>query len=164
MNIVYIAQEIASRAHRGQTRKDRLTPYITHPAAVADKLAGESSSVIAAAWLHDVMEDSSETAETLRDAGMPDDVIHAVEVLTKAAGVSYEEYLCGVRQNWIARKVKVADMLHNLSDAPTNRQIIKYAKGLLILCAPERGSTEFFFNMLVEAAEKPSSANRKDQQ
>lgn len=133
MDIIEISKQVASRAHSGQHRRDGWTPYINHPAAVAGKLAGESVVVIATAWLHDVLEDTAETPETLRAAGLPDSVIHAVEVLTKTEGVSYGEYLSGVRQNWIARKVKVADMLHNLSDAPTERQIIKYAKGLLLL-------------------------------
>jgi (p)ppGpp synthase/HD superfamily hydrolase len=135
MDSIEISKRVASRAHSGQHRRDGWTPYINHPAAVAGKLAGESAVVIATAWLHDVLEDTAETPETLRAAGLPDSVIHAVEVLTKTEGVGYDEYLSGVRQNWIARKVKVADMLHNLSDSPTERQIIKYAKGLLALHA-----------------------------
>lgn len=133
MDIITISKQVASRAHSGQHRRDGYTPYINHPAAVAAKLAGESAVVVATAWLHDVLEDTAETPETLRAAGLPDSVIHAVEVLTKTESVSYDEYLRGVRQNWIARKVKVTDMLHNLGDAPTERQIIKYAKGLLSL-------------------------------
>lgn len=136
MNIVAIAKQVASRAHSGQHRRDGYTPYINHPAAVAAKLAGESAVVIATAWLHDVLEDTAETPETLRAAGVPESVVQAVEVLTKADDLSYDEYLMGVRLNWIARKVKIADMLHNLSDAPTDRQIIKYAKGLLALQGP----------------------------
>lgn len=137
MDIIEISKRVASRAHSGQHRRDGWTPYINHPAAVAKKLAGESAVVIATAWLHDVLEDTAETTQTLRDAGLPDSVIHAVEVLTKTEGASYDEYLSGVRQNWIARKVKIADMLHNLSDAPSERQIIKYAKGLLALLNTE---------------------------
>lgn len=133
MDIIEISKQVASRAHSGQHRRDGWTPCINHPAAVAGKLAGESAVVIATAWLHDVLEDTAETPETLRAAGLPDSVIHAVEVLTKNEGVSYDEYLLCVRQNWIACKVKIADMLHNLSDAPTDRQIIRYAKGLLVL-------------------------------
>jgi (p)ppGpp synthase/HD superfamily hydrolase len=102
---------------------------------VANKLAGEDAVVIATAWLHDVLEDTNETSKTLYDAGIPYGVIRAVETLTKTKNVSYDEYLNGVKLNWIAKKVKVADMLHNLSDAPTDRQIIKYANGLLFLIA-----------------------------
>ena len=64
---------------------------------------------------------------------MPDSVISAVELLRKTDGVSYNEYLLGIRSNWIAKKVKVADMLHNLSDQPTEKQILKYARGLIVL-------------------------------
>jgi len=131
--LILSARQIASRAHSGQQRRDGWTPYINHPVAVAAKLAGESSVVIATALLHDVLEDTAETAESLRAAGIPESVVHAVEVLTKTDGVAYDDYLRGVRQNWIARKVKVADMLHNLSDTPTEKQIRKYARGLLIL-------------------------------
>jgi (p)ppGpp synthase/HD superfamily hydrolase len=133
MNIIELSRQIASRAHSGQHRRDGWTPYINHPAAVAEKLAGESDVVIATAWLHDVLEDTKETPDTLRAAGLSEVVVQSVEVLTKKDGVGYDDYLSGVRQNWIARKVKIADMLHNLSDAPTERQIIKYAKGLLSL-------------------------------
>lgn len=60
--------------------------------------------------------------------------VHRVSLLTKdQSGLSYEEYLARVRANPIACRVKVADMLHNLSDSPTQKQILKYARGLLIL-------------------------------
>lgn len=89
--------------------------------------------MIAAAWLHDILEDTGATSESLFNAGIPHEVIDALLVLTKSKGESYEEYLDMVSMNGIARQVKVADMLHNLSDKPTKRQIIKYSKGLLLL-------------------------------
>lgn len=61
-------------------------------------------------------------------------MIEAVRLLTKRSGLSYEDYLRGVRGNALARKVKIQDMLDNLSDSPTDRQIVKYAHGLLMLC------------------------------
>lgn len=92
---------------------------------------------MATAWLHDVVEDTTETIESLRAAGIPEAVLEAVSVLTKDdSGLSYEEYLALVRANPIACKVKVADMLHNLSDSPTQAQILKYARGLLLLLEP----------------------------
>lgn len=50
---------IASRAHSGQTRKQSSTPYILHPMQVATLVMqhGGSLEQIAAAWLHDVIED-----------------------------------------------------------------------------------------------------------
>ncbi|MBO6158770.1 MAG: bifunctional (p)ppGpp synthetase/guanosine-3',5'-bis(diphosphate) 3'-pyrophosphohydrolase [Firmicutes bacterium] len=51
----------AIRAHRGQKRKDGVTPYIQHPIEVAELVSGMSNagSVIVAALLHDVVEDTS---------------------------------------------------------------------------------------------------------
>ena len=132
------AMLIAVAAHKGQFRRDGVTPYIEHPKAVAEKLASESDAVRAAAWLHDVLEDTPVTTDGLRDAGISSEVIEAVELLTKREGVGYTHYLARVRGNEIARKVKIADMLHNLSDGPTERQIVKYAKGLLYLHNHER--------------------------
>ncbi len=132
-SLIELAESIACKAHAGQFRRDKVTPYITHPRAVAFRLRMEHPSVIAAALLHDVLEDTTETLFTLCEAGFPSEVVMAVDVLTKVQGTSYEWYLERVRNNPIARKVKVADMLHNLSDSPTENQVIKYAKGLVYL-------------------------------
>ncbi len=132
-SIIEKAKEIAHRAHSGQTRRDGVTPYIHHPEAVVSRLSGEHPHVIATAWLHDVIEDTAETATTLLEAGIPKEVVEAVVTLTKTDWMDYPNYLDSVHENPIARKVKVADMLANLADSPTPRQIRKYAKGLLFL-------------------------------
>ena len=38
-----------------------------------------------------------------------------------------------IKQNKLAKSVKIADMLDNISDKPTEKQILKYAKGLAFL-------------------------------
>ncbi|MEM1210201.1 MAG: hypothetical protein AAF586_03885 [Planctomycetota bacterium] len=130
--LVRNAEQIARRAHEGQFRRDGLTPYVVHPRAVAARVAGDVVAE-AVAWLHDVLEDTDETADTLAAAGVPTQVIDSVKRLTKTKGAEYQAYLAIIRKDPIARKVKMADMLANLSDNPTERQIRKYAKGLLIL-------------------------------
>jgi len=132
MELTKLAEEIARKAHEGQFRRDKKTPYIVHPALVAQKVAGDANAV-AVAWLHDVLEDTFETAETLRKQGIPVNIIEAVELLTKNSSVSYKDYLDKVKTSSLATKVKVADMLSNLSDSPTKKQIIKYSKGFLHL-------------------------------
>ncbi len=126
------AAAIAKAAHEGQFRRDNTTPYILHPAAVAKRVAGDPTAE-AVAWLHDVLEDTAVTADELRKQGIPEEVVACVSMLTKTEGAEYEDYLAGIRGHPIARKVKVADMLANLGDSPTERQILKYAKGLIIL-------------------------------
>lgn len=129
--------QFAYRAHNGQTRRDRFTPYISHPQNVAERLRGESDEVIMTAWLHDVLEDTKETPDSMRAAGIPESVIEAVQVLTKVPGEDYSVYLTRVKAHPVARKVKIADMLSNLSDSPTDKQILKYAHGLIALLTPE---------------------------
>jgi (p)ppGpp synthase/HD superfamily hydrolase len=133
IDIVLLAASIARKAHNGQLRHDGVTPYITHPEAVAKSLEGEHSDVIATAWLHDVLEDSQTSVVHLKNAGIPWTVIDAVELLTRDNGQSYKVYLHWIVQNEIARKVKIADIRHNLSDAPTSKQIKKYEKALQFL-------------------------------
>jgi (p)ppGpp synthase/HD superfamily hydrolase len=130
------AEEIARRAHAGQFRRDGLTPYIIHPAGVVAKV-GDCETRRAVAWLHDVLEDTAETPASLAAAGMPSEVIDAVLCLTRQPEVSYDDYLTGVCRNPVARAVKVADMLHNLSDHPSTKQIRKYAAALLQLVEKE---------------------------
>lgn len=134
MTTADLARDISFRAHAGQFRRDGITPYVSHPERVAKRVAGDVDAE-AVAWLNDVLEDTEETAESLSKAGIPPNVIEAVQTLTKAEGRDYEDYLTGVRENHLARKVKIQDMLDNLSDTPTDKQIIKYARGFLVLLA-----------------------------
>lgn len=129
---VLLASEFAKVAHAGQFRRDGVTPYITHPEAVANMLRGESDEVLATAWLHDVVEDCGATHATLAAAGIPQRVIEAVMTLTKGCE-SYPDYLEFVAANELTRKVKIADMLHNLSSAPSEQQKAKYTHGILFL-------------------------------
>jgi len=131
-DLVTRAAALAELAHSGQFRRDGTTPYIDHPRAVAARAAGDPT-IEAVAWLHDVLEDTSVTEGTMRDRGIPDDVIACVRLLTHDDRVEYEEYLAGIKANPIAKRVKIADMLTNLGDRPTDKQILKYSKGLLFL-------------------------------
>lgn len=79
------------------------------------------------------------TADDLRRRGVTEQVIVAVELLTRENHTAYDEYLKRIAENAIARRVKIADMLTNLSDAPTRRQIRKYASGLLRLVPENDG-------------------------
>ena len=131
MNYVKLAEEIATQAHAGQFRRDGVTPYIVHPEAVASRVDSPDLKVVA--WLHDVIEDTPLTAKDLLDKGIKDDHIQAVILLTKKKGQSNKEYWDAIKPNSLARKVKIADMLTNLNDDPTDYQRTKYALGLKYL-------------------------------
>lgn len=128
-----LAFGIAKNAHSGQFRRDGVTPYINHPISVAERVRHFGYKYVCVAYLHDVLEDTSVTAAELAREGMPDDIIEAVQLLTKNSEQSYDEYLLQINGNDLARRVKIADMLTNLADNPTKNQIKKYANGLLFL-------------------------------
>ncbi|MFK7789983.1 MAG: GTP pyrophosphokinase [Phycisphaeraceae bacterium] len=133
--LIQVAEQIATQAHEGQFRRGGDVPYIEHPRAVVSRV-GKDRDAIVVAWLHDVIEDSDYTAESLKEAGIPSLLVADVVLLTKTREISYEAYLEGIGSSRIATRVKIADMLSNLADNPTKKQIRKYAKGLLQLTRP----------------------------
>lgn len=139
---IELAKEIASMAHQGQFQNGGEEPYIVHPARVAkrvlkefDNSFGGAEFFVAVAWLHDSIEDSGGkvTSGWLLYRGVNQAIVDAVVAITKVDGEDYEKYLARVKANKYARTVKIQDMLDNLSDSPSQRQIVKYAKGLQFL-------------------------------
>lgn len=104
------ALAIAMDAHKDQ--KDKAgAPYIWHPVTVA--LHQKTEAGVIAALLHDVVEDSHYTEDDLRKAGFSDDVLNAVHLLTHKKGVPYFDYVRAIKENEIARSVKIQDLRHN---------------------------------------------------
>lgn len=134
MDQLQLATHLAREFHHGQFRRDRVTDYILHPIAVSNHPSLKNDEKArAVAMLHDILEDTEATAELLLNRGVDKDIVEAVEVLTKRDNKTYEAYLYRVLDNEMARKVKIADMICNLADDPTDRQIKKYAFGLHFL-------------------------------
>ena len=104
---------LATNRHAGQFDKGG-NPYILHPLAVMYLLGeGAEYEVQMIAVGHDLFEDTSVTAQELRDAGFSERVIQGIYSLTKQNGESYEEYKNKVKRNPDAVKVKIADLKHN---------------------------------------------------
>ncbi|CAM5691464.1 hypothetical protein SALBM135S_02611 [Streptomyces alboniger] len=96
---------------------------------------GGDEEQIAAAWLHDAVEDDALTEEWLRDASLTDRTKAIVLALTKRAGEAGEAYARRIRETPGARLVKEADLAHNADparlaalDEPTRARLTaKYA-------------------------------------
>jgi GTP diphosphokinase / guanosine-3',5'-bis(diphosphate) 3'-diphosphatase len=112
----------AEKAHRGQNRRSG-EPYITHPVAVAQILAdlGIGPKTIAAALLHDTVEDTEYTLDEVR-ADFGDEVGMLVDGVTKLDKVKYGDSTQAetVRKMIVAMSkdirvliIKLADRLHN---------------------------------------------------
>jgi (p)ppGpp synthase/HD superfamily hydrolase len=130
--VVHLAEKIAREAHQGQYRRGGVVSYIEHPKAVVDRVGADPEARVVA-WLHDVLEDTEVTAAELSERGIPSTCIDAIVLMTKTKEVSYEEYLENVASSPLATHVKIADMISNLSDAPSTGQLKKYSKGLMRL-------------------------------
>jgi (p)ppGpp synthase/HD superfamily hydrolase len=130
LDMVVAARDLALKAHKGQFRKDGKTPYFNHVAAVALMVDPNNLENVTTAFLHDILEDTPMSSKDLSDLGFTDSIVDAVLLLTKFDHAPYMEYLKGIKENPIARAVKIADMKHNLSCDPSAKQKEKYAKGL----------------------------------
>ena len=108
------ALRLCFQAHSGQTDKGGL-PYVIHPLHLAEQM--ETEEEICAALLHDSIEDAFVTPEALHAAGFPEGVVEAVRLLTRPQGMPYLAYIAALRANPIARRVKTADLRHNLDFA-----------------------------------------------
>ena len=111
--VIAAARAIASIAHRGQTDKSG-EPYIDHPRRIAERLTDPSQ--VAAAWLHDVIEDCGISAQDLGAAGIPSDVVDAVVLLTRSDEHTSDHYYADIRENPIALAVKLADIADNTDE------------------------------------------------
>lgn len=127
------AIEFARKAHDGQYRRDGVTPYFSHIESVMNRVKKHGYKAIIGAALHDVIEDTDITAADLLKEGFESDIVASVVLLTKKKGVDYFDYLTQIRNNHLAKIVKIADMISNLSDNPTDKQIYKYSRGLKFL-------------------------------
>lgn len=112
MKLIEKALEIALQAHRGQTDKSG-EAYILHPLRLMSKMKSDDEKAVA--LLHDVIEDSDFSDETLLSQGIPEHVVNAVKSLTKIDGESYQEFIERVKFNPLAKKVKIADLEDNIN-------------------------------------------------
>ena len=112
------AVEFMKQKHEGQKRKQG-TPYYTHPLAVAKLLKdkGFSEEYQLAGLFHDLLEDTDATEEEIELLSNKE-VLEAVKLLTKTEGYVMDEYIGNIKQNEMARMVKLADRIHNLSESP----------------------------------------------
>lgn len=143
-------EALARAAHAAQRDKAG-QPYTEHLRAVAEgvRARGGDDEQIAAAWLHDAVEDDALSEEWLAGAALTDRTKAIVLALTKRAGEPPEAYAARILATPGARLVKESDLAHNadparlavLDGATRERLERKYAhmRDLLGLMATEQG-------------------------
>lgn len=131
-----LALQIAKEAHAGQVDKAG-KDYILHPITVASYMDTDVEKTIA--YLHDVLEDTSVTVDELRNH-FSNEIVDTVITLTHRKDESYFEYIQRISKSKLAKKIKAADLLHNLDitriKEPSKQdyeRLEKYKKAILYL-------------------------------
>lgn len=126
---------IATNAHMGQFDKAG-APYILHPLRVMMRMTTIKGKIVAVC--HDLIEDTDVTLKDLVSEGFSDDVVVAIDCMTKCEHETYNQYLNRVISDKLASECKLEDMRDNSNIYRLNkvrdkhlRMIAKYHKGAL---------------------------------
>ena len=144
----------ARMAHVGQSRRDG-SEYFSHPSEVRNitaKFYPKDRVAQLAALLHDSLEDApgstvSSTEEmeefirgSIQDPAAGDEVIRVVRALTHEKGGDYLSYVVDLMGDEPTLRVKLSDMVHNLTDNPSPKQKAKYKSALDAIAAKTGGN------------------------
>lgn len=135
---------LATQAHRQQIYPtSQGEPFILHPLRVMLQVVSDAERVVAI--LHDVIEDTECTLDDLRHSGYPERVIDALDRLTHRDGETYEAYIERIKDDQLARQVKLADLEDNLannrrlaectSSIEVQERIMRYERAIALLRA-----------------------------
>lgn len=131
------ALDICFEAHKEQKDKSGM-PYVFHPFHLAEQMQTEETVIVA--LLHDVIEDTNLTLEDIAKEGFGKEILDALRLLTHEKGVDYKEYVRAIKENPIAKAVKLADLKHNSDvsrlekiDEPAIKRLEKYKEATEIL-------------------------------
>ena len=120
------AKALAERLHAGQTDKAG-EPYTEHLARVVDRLASQfqdaSAAEIEAAWLHDALEDTDATPESLLAAGVSAEAVRIVQAVTRPEGTAYLDWIAE-----LARSSSISAVRVKIADNEDNRDPARVAK------------------------------------
>lgn len=129
-DLILRAVQLAKRAHAGQVRKYHGRQYVEHPARVAARVMlfdGVGAEEVAAALLHDVIEDCDYDADDLLAEGMPQRTVDLVMELTNPSSEDRHKGYSRRQRKWLdrehidkvsdaAKRIKLADVLDNIRD------------------------------------------------
>lgn len=131
------ALSLSFAAHKDQLDKSGM-PYVYHPFHLAEQMQDEDTTIVA--LLHDVVEDTAYTIDDLRAMGFSEKVCDAIALMTHDPAVPYLDYVAQIKQNPIARAVKLADLRHNSDvtrldsiDEKALRRVEKYKAAIALL-------------------------------
>lgn len=141
------ALSFASKLHASQQRKDK-TPYILHPIKVSMILAKKGLDVRyqMAGLFHDLLEDTVATEDDLKEF-CDEEMLTAVRLVTKVQGQSEIDYINNILRHPMAKEIKNADRIDNLTDLKTLSNV-KFKEAYI------KETEEFFVGRFSEELDK----------
>jgi (p)ppGpp synthase/HD superfamily hydrolase len=131
------ALSLAKKAHNGQLDKAGES-YISHPLRVMRSVETEAERIVAI--LHDVLEDTRYSIRDLQRMGYKDEIVAALDALTRRKGERYQRFIRRAGKNPLARRIKIADLEDNMDIRrlktlkPSDlRRLAKYHRAWLLL-------------------------------
>lgn len=107
-----LARQLAKEYHKGQVDKAGVDYFSGHITSVVNGVDTVEEKIVA--YLHDILEDTELSYLDLMVLEFSDKVINAVMFLTKDKKEKYEDYLKRVKNNELARAVKLSDLTNNM--------------------------------------------------
>lgn len=107
------AEALARDVHKGQIYAPDF-PYISHVERIARYFTGDDYHQTVA-WLHDIVEDTKINIDYIVEHFGPD-VARDVEILSRPPGQPYRIYINYIRENTVAKRIKIIDLTDNLSN------------------------------------------------
>lgn len=137
------AKQICIEAHKGQFRRDRVTPYSQHPIAVAELLSTDDEQILG--YLHDIIEDTDwilvdnaygwflylpkNDEQPYQEFRISESQYNSLDLLTRKLNQTYADYITAISGSHLTTKVKIADIFINLPTA-TKTAKVKYYTAL----------------------------------
>ena len=135
------ALKLCFEAHKNQVDKSGM-PYVFHPFHLAEQM--ETEDTVITALLHDVVEDTEYTIEDIKEMGFSENVISALQLLTHDPSVLYMDYVRKIKDNSVAKAVKLKDLAHNSDltrldyvDDKARKRVKKYQRAIALLNGEE---------------------------
>lgn len=139
MSTLERALQIAAEVHSGQI-DDAGEPRILHSVRVMQAMDDTDARIVAV--LHEVMEGTEWTPERLRFSGFSDVVASAVGALSRRGDEAYADFIARAGAHPVARQVKRADLVDNLSRAHrapfgerADERVVRQVRALALLDA-----------------------------
>ena len=130
-----LAEAIATAGYFHKEQRDRNNEiYIMHPLRIMFQMESYEEKIVAI--LHDVVEDTECSMEYLAEKVSSAEIVQALEAISRRENEEYFVYIHRVKQNSLAKSVKIKDLMDNLSRKGASVSLRhRYYKALEILCA-----------------------------